>query len=129
MIEANISLIDSYEGVNFIELSNALQKFYMLSLNTHENVKTNQQVVLSFKSNDCFISKEKLKNSFINELHAKIIEIFEGKIITILRMQNNFCTFEAQINTKAFTDMNLQVNDFIYTYINPSALFIKKFIC
>ncbi|WP_291950093.1 hypothetical protein [Campylobacter sp.] len=129
MIEATISLIDSYEGINFIELTNTSQKFYMLSLNTYESIKINQRVVISFKSNECFLSKEKLKNSFINELYAKIIEIFKGKIITIIRMQNNFCIFEVQINTKAFTNMDLKNNDFVYTYINPSALFIKKLIC
>lgn len=127
MIKAKISFIDSNEGINLIEFEMKNKKFYMLSLD--ENIKIHQKVILSFKSTECLVVKEQLNTSFINEFYVKIEAIFQGKIITILRVKNDFCTFEAQISTKAFKNLNLAIKEYIYVYINPSALFIKEYLC
>ncbi|TXE88571.1 hypothetical protein FPD38_03065 [Campylobacter volucris] len=129
MIEAKISFINSHEGINLIEFTNEIQKFYMLSLELDENIKIHQKVNLSFKSTECLIHKERLNTSFINEFYVKIEAIFQGKIITIVRVKNEFCIFEAQISTKAFNNLNLTTNECIYVYINPSSLFIKEYLC
>ncbi|TXE85077.1 hypothetical protein FPD46_00040 [Campylobacter peloridis] len=129
MIKAKISKINTHENINWIEFHNQNHKFFMLALELDEKASMNQEVILAFKSSECLLSKKNLENPFLNIFYAKIIDIFQGQIITIIRLENEICVFEAQISTHEFLEQNYQKNDFIFAYVNPSALFIKEYLC
>ncbi|EPB7443923.1 hypothetical protein ACRR3O_000625 [Campylobacter lari] len=129
MIKAKINTIKNHENINWIEFLIKKHKLYMLALELDEKASINQEVLLAFKSSECLLSKKNLENSFLNTFYAKIIDIFQGQIITIIRLENEICTFEAQISTHEFLEQNYQKNDFVFAYVHPSALFIKEYLC
>ncbi|MBX1886698.1 hypothetical protein [Campylobacter peloridis] len=129
MIKAKISKINTHENINWIEFHNQNHKFFMLALELDEKACVNQEVVLAFKSSECLLSRKSLNNSFLNSIYAKIIDIFQGKIITIIRLESEICVFEAQISTFEFLEQQYKKNDYIFAYINPNVLFIKEYLC
>ncbi|AJC86739.1 hypothetical protein [Campylobacter sp. RM16704] len=129
MIKAKIKTIKSHENINWVEFHTQKYNFFMLALELDEKASINQEVLLAFKSSECLLSKESLNNSFLNTIYAKIINIFQGQVITIIRLENEICTFEAQISTFEFLEQNYQENEYIFAYIHPSALFIKEYLC
>ncbi|CAM4136974.1 hypothetical protein [Campylobacter armoricus] len=129
MIKAKIKNIKNHENINWVEFSTQNHIFFMLSLELNEKACINHEVLLAFKSSECLLSKKNLENSFLNTFYAKIIDIFQGKIITIIRLENEVCTFEAQISTFEFLEQNYQLDEYIFAYIHPSALFIKEYLC
>ncbi|RKO64924.1 hypothetical protein CKA54_03315 [Campylobacter sp. P255] len=129
MIKAKIHSIQNHDNINWVEFFAQKHKLYMLALELDEKASINQEVVLAFKSSECLLSKINLANTFLNTLHAKIIDIFQGQIITVIRLESEICTFETQISTFEFLEQAYQKNDFVFAYIHPSALFIKEYVC
>lgn len=129
MIEAKITQINSYEGIDFICFKNLEQEFFMLSLGLSKTLKINQSVILGFKSTECTLSKDKIKSNLSNEIKAVITQIDVGKILSVIKLKNNFCVFDAQISTLSLEVLKFKLNEEIYVYINPSALFIKEILC
>lgn len=123
MFKAKLDFVKNEGSLSFASFSNDYQSFYMLATDLDLSVA---ELMLDFKASDVIITKEPIKSSISNEIRAKITSLDEGKICSVLKLENEFCDFEAILSRKSSDALKLKLGDEVFAYVKANALFIES---
>lgn len=127
MISAQISAINSKDGVTVFKFQSGNLSLKMLGLENLQGLKTGDAVKLNFKSSDVVIAAAPLQNcSLTNEIKANITNFYKGEIVSVLHLDAGEFEFESIISTDSFERLNLAQNMQIYAYIKATSLHIES---
>ena len=125
MIKAKISAIEQNDGVSVFEFSAENLSLKMLSMESLQNLKIGDEVLLSFKSSDVFVATSPLLNcSVSNEIKARILDIQKGQITSSLHLNAGEFEFESIVTVASLKRLNLAPGDQIYAYVKATSLYI-----
>ncbi|SFV61525.1 Molybdate-binding domain of ModE [hydrothermal vent metagenome] len=124
-IKTTIQDIKIVKEIYFITLKINEQYINILNFNINNKIKIGDIVYITIKSTNIALSKNLPEDiSITNRLNAKIIDINNGEILTAIKLDIDGFILESIITTKAYLDMNLNIDDKIIALIKSNEITI-----
>lgn len=128
-IIAQVKEIKSVENLNIVKFDFNSKTLSMMSLELPSNVKVGAKVKLSTKATHIAIAKEFSGDvSYSNQLHAKIIHVDNGELLSNIKLQTDDTVLESIITKDSSVRMNLHVGDEVTAFIKANELSIVEIL-
>lgn len=126
-INAFVTKIDNYDGVNIVEFDFKGIKLSMISLELNDSIKVGANVILGVKPSHITLAKD-LKGiiSASNNFETTITKINQGKLLAAVNMDIFETKLESLITANSVKRMDLKIGDNITVLIKAGELFIKE---
>ncbi|MEA2099130.1 MAG: transporter [Campylobacterota bacterium] len=126
---ATVLSIESTQNLNIVEFSFFDEILTMMSLDLNPNIKIGSSVELTLKATQITIAKN--FNGMVsdsNQLSAQIKSLGNGQLLSSVELSVHNTTLESIITLKDSKKMNLQIDDDLTIFINPSELSIVSIL-
>lgn len=128
-ILVKVENIQSVENLNIVTFKSKHNTLKMISLDLNENIKISTEIRLSIKPSSIAIAKAfNGELSYSNQLHAKILEIEVGELLSSLTLDIKDTQLESIITTSSVKRMRLKKDDEVIALIKSSDLSIMEVI-
>ncbi|MFT5662411.1 MAG: molybdopterin-binding protein [Sulfurimonas sp.] len=129
ILRASIKKIQNVENLNLVTFDFNGIDLKMMSLGLGEEVQVGKQVTLAIKPSSIAIAKEfSGKVSYANKIHASILEVNNGELLSSIKLQANGNIFESLITCEVSKQMKLEVGDKVIALLKASELSISEII-
>ena len=128
-LKVSISEIKKLDGLNLVKFSFFDLILTMFSLDLDDDIVVGLDVFIGFKSTDISIVKEFSGiSSDINHLKVLVIDVEDGEFLSSIKLDLKGNFIDIIITKESSKALNLQVQDEVSLFINPSEIFISS-IC
>lgn len=126
---AKIKKIQTTDNLNLVTFDFNGADLKMMSLGLHDEIQVGKQVSLSIKSTSVAIAKDfNGQISYANKIHASIVEVNNGKLLSRIKLQANGNVFESLITCEISKKMDLAVGDNVLALLKASELSIAEIL-
>ncbi len=126
-IIAYVQNIQSLQNLNIVNFTCKGTPLKMMSLDLNNNIQKDTKVMLTCKPMAIALAKNlQGEVSYANRLHANILFIESGELLSALKLQFEEFILESIITTDSCKRMHLQTGDKVTALIKSSDLSIKK---
>ena len=126
---ARIKKIQSVDNLNLVTFDFNGIELKMMSLGLHDAVQVGKKVSLAIKPSSVAIAKEfSGEISYANKIHASIVAVTNGELLSSVTLQANGNEFESLITLDVSQKMDLAVGDVVIALLQASELSISEII-
>jgi molybdopterin-binding protein len=126
---ATIKKIQSVDNLNLVTFDFNGIELKMMSLGLHDEVQVGKKVSLAIKPSSVAIVKEFSGFiSYANKIHASIVEVNNGELLSSITLQANGNEFESLITLEVSKKMDLAVGDVVIALLQASELSISEIL-
>ena len=126
-IEAAVTNIKNYDGVNIVEFDFNGIKLCMISLELSNKIQVGAHVILGVKPSHITIAKNLSGEiSASNNFETIITKIEQGQLLAAINMQVFDTKFESLVTVNSVKRMNLKQGDTVNVLIKAGELFIQE---
>lgn len=126
---ATIKKIQSVDNLNLVTFDFNGIELKMMSLGLHDTVQIGKKVSLAIKPSSVAIAKEfSGEISYANKIHASILAVTNGELLSSVTLQANGNEFESLITLEVSQKMDLTVGDVVIALLQASELSISEII-
>ncbi|MBC8237339.1 MAG: TOBE domain-containing protein [Helicobacteraceae bacterium] len=126
---ARIKKIQSIDNLNIVTFDFNGIDLKMMSLGLHDEVQVGKKAALSIKPSSVAIAKEFSGSiSYANKIHASIVAVNNGELLSSVTLQANGNEFESLITLEVSKKMDLAVGDVVVALLQASELSISEII-
>ena len=126
---ATVKKIQSVENLNLVTFDFNGIELQMMSLGLHEDVQIGKKASLAIKSTAVAIAKEfSGELSYANKIHASIVKVENGILLSSIELQANGSKFESLITTQSSLKMDLKEGDIVIALLKASELSIAEML-
>ena len=124
---ATIKKIQTVDTLNLVTFDFHGAELMMMSLVLHQNIQVGKKVSLVIKSTAIALAKEfSGELSYANKIHASIVSVDNGELLSSVKLQANGNSFECLITKESSVKMNLQAGDIVLALLKASELSIAE---
>ena len=124
---ATIKKIQTVDTLNLVTFDFHGAELMMMSLGLHQNIQVGKKVSLVIKSTAIALAKEfSGELSYANKIHASIVSVDNGELLSSVKLQANGNSFECLITKESSVKMNLQAGDIVLALLKASELSIAE---
>ena len=126
---ATIKKIQSVDNLNLVTFDFNGIELKMMSLGLHDEVQVGKKVSLAIKPSSVAIAKEFSGSiSYTNKIHASIVEVNNGELLSSITLQANGNEFESLMTLEISQQMDLLVGDVVIALPQASELSISEIL-
>lgn len=124
---ATITKIQSVDNLNLVSFDFNGTELKMMSLGLGAEVQVGKKVSLAIKPSSVALAKEfSGELSYINSIHASIVEVKNGELLSSIKLQANGNIFESLMTKESSLKMDLCVEDKVIALLKASELSIAE---
>ena len=124
---ATIKKIQSVDNLNLVSFDFNGTELKMMSLGLGAEVQVGKKVSLAIKPSSVALAKEfSGELSYINTIHASIVEVQNGELLSSIKLQANGNIFESLMTKESSLKMDLCINDKVIALLKASELSIAE---
>ena len=128
-LKVSISEIKKLDGLNLVKFSFFDLILTMFSLDLDDDIVVGLDVFIGFKSTHISIVKEFSGiSSDINHLKVLVVDVEDGEFLSSIKLDLKGSFINIIITKESSKALDLQVQDEVSLFINPSEIFISS-IC
>jgi molybdopterin-binding protein len=126
---ATVIDIQNSDSLYIVRFQSGKEILSMMSLELDQNIKINTVVKLVVKPSHLAIAKKFAGEvSYSNKIHAKIISINNGELLSVIKIKFANTILESIITKASSVRMDLKINDNIIALIKASELSISEIV-
>lgn len=128
-LSATIKKIQSVDNLNLVTFDFNGIDLKMMSLGLGKETQVGKKVILAIKPSSVAIAKEfSGEVSYANKIHASIVEVNNGELLSRITLQANGNIFESLITCEVSKHMKLEAGEKVIALLKASELSISEII-
>lgn len=128
-LSATIKKIQSVDNLNLVTFDFNGIDLKMMSLGLGKETQVGKKVILAIKPSSVAIAKEfSGEVSYANKIHASIVEVNNGELLSRITLQANGNIFESLITCEVSKHMKLEAGERVIALLKASELSISEII-
>lgn len=128
-LSATIKKIQSVDNLNLVTFDFNGIDLKMMSLGLGKEIQVGKKVILAIKPSSVAIAKEfSGEVSYANKIHASIVEVNNGELLSRITLQANGNIFESLITCEVSKHMKLEAGERVIALLKASELSISEII-
>lgn len=124
-IKTKIISIQKEDSINLVKLESNNITLSLLTLDLPNNIKVESEVMALFKESEVAIAKSECEISISNRIKGEIIDIENGKIVTMVKIKTKIGEIDSMITTASSERMNLKVGEIVFALVKSNEMSLE----